>query len=117
MVRHVAKNVIPSIKTGATWQGRQHQAKLNGVPIDITGATILMQLRSSVTSGVTAEWSTADGTIVPTVPGDGWFQILGRDVTWPAGSYVHDVLVVLASGRKIQFPTGEWTINPNVSRL
>lgn len=75
----MAEQVNISHKRGDTWGGwPEVTIALNAAPLDLTGASILMQLRKSPTApDVAAEWATGDGITLPD-PEAGKFAVAWR---------------------------------------
>ncbi len=109
---------LAEVKRGDSWQGLGLiTVKLNDAALDLTGASVLMQLRKRPVHGKTiAEWSTARGSIEMIDTANGQFKVVGRVMNVPAGSYAWDIEITLADGRVITIAQGTWRILQDVSR-
>jgi len=100
-------------KRGDTWLGwPEVEILLNGEPLDLTGATFLMQARRSATAPEVA----FSFEPVATEPAEGKLAVPGAIIDAPAGAYVYDVEITLSSGRVLTPISGTFTITPDVSR-
>ena len=106
-----------STPQGDTWQGLTVQFLISSVPVNLTGASILMQLRKTFCdSTVALEFSTGNSTIVIDNPLTGHFSVEPIIISINPRQYVYDIQVTLASGRVITIIEGNFTITPTVTR-
>ena len=103
---------------GDSWSGKTLQINLNGVPLNLTGASVLMQLKKSGSDDVSAfEFSTANGRIFITNPTTtGFFTINETVINIIPREYVYDMQITLASGKVVTPIGGKFTIESDVSR-
>lgn len=102
---------------GDTWAGITVEFLIDSDPVDLSGATIKMQLRKSYCDSVIAlEFLTEDSTIVIDNPLTGTFSVEPRIIDIAAKQYVYDLEVTLASGRVVTIVQGKFTILPTVTR-
>ena len=109
------KNIIK----GDTFKGSQFTVTNNtlAVPVNLTGASIKMQLKKqgSTTSTALLELSTANGLINITDAVNGVFEINPFIMNIPAGSYNYDMQFIF-SGNVIQtYIYGTWTVTEDVT--
>lgn len=114
---------LPTVKLntarrGDTWAGLGSvTVKVDGAPLDLTGAKIEMQLRRTPRHAkVMLEWSTLYETIEFVDALNGVFRVLSRKMDVPAGSYHWDIELTLASGRVLTIAAGTWSIGQDVTR-
>lgn len=102
---------------GDTWQGwPQVEILLNGEPLDLTGASILMQFRRSHTAPeVAKEFSTGNGITITDGPA-GKFSVAPAILGMVSASFVWDVQLTLSSGRVLTPLAGTLFLTPDVSR-
>lgn len=106
-------------RRGDTWPGIDPVTVTDsdGVPIDLTGATITMSVkRSKSDRAPLLTWSTAGGTITITDGPAGQFTIQPRVVDLTGRSYQYDVQCVLADGTITTVLHGCWSIADDVTR-
>lgn len=93
--------------------------KINTVPVNLTGATIKMQIRKGrkASDVVLAEWSTEDDTVEILDAEAGIFFIKGRVLTLQSGKLFSDVQVTPANGKtRTIIPEIIWTITGDITR-
>lgn len=88
------------------------------VPVDLTGASIRMQLRKSKTSGSIALTlhSGASGGIIITSAAAGIFQIDAFTVEVAANTYVYDIEITLSTGEIKTWIEGEFNVLQDITR-
>lgn len=113
---------VVTLKThtsGDTWRGLAMTIALNGTPLDLTGATVLMQMRKLAASvDVAYEWK-SDGVspqIQITDAPAGKVTILKRTITG-FGTLVFDIQVTTADGTVRTVASGTLPIAQDVSRV
>ena len=110
---YMPQDVNITHKRGDSWSGwAEVEILLNGEPLDLTGASFLMQARRSATSPEVA----FSFEPVATEPNEGKFMVPGAVIDAPAAQYVYDVELTLASGRVLTPISGVFTITPDCSR-
>lgn len=110
--------VIPDHLNNDTFEGISFTVVYNTVPLDLTGASIAMQLRSKKTSDTAAlTLTTENESIVITNPSGGIFQIKKQiiSVTTP-GLFFYDIQITLQDGTVNTFIEGTWKILQDVTR-
>lgn len=91
----------------------------DGIPLDLTGCKVLMQLRSSYRNKLIWEFSNEiGGDTLLTIPNptDGRIvfpEILSWDI--PASTYNYDLQVTDSNGFITTYMKGTWSVNPDVS--
>lgn len=110
---------LPTHISGDWWPGiGPITVKRNGIPLNLTGAEINMQVRRSrkTNEQIVAEWTTLDNSIEILVPSDGTFTIKGRVLRIPSGQYVSDVQVTINEQPMTIIPEIIWTIENDITR-
>ncbi len=85
------------------------------VPIDLTDASIKMQLRLFPNHPTYFELSTAGGQIEITDAAAGKFSIKEQIIDFPAGAYYYDIKITLADNTVKTYIGGRWTILQNIT--
>jgi len=89
---------------------------VNGTPLNLTGASILMQFRKTPISPVLLEKrNTAGITISETVPGK--WTLDETAITLPEGPYYYDVQITLADGTIKTYQKGTYTSQEAISHV
>ena len=107
-------NFNPHVK-GDTFKAITFTVTVNDDPLDLTGASIRMQLRLSPLHPVAYELSTAGGNIEITDALDGKFQIKKHVIDFPAAVYHYDIEITLANGDVKTYVAGKWQITQDVT--
>lgn len=110
---------LPTHISGDWWPGiGPITVKRNSVPIDLTNAQILMQIRKSrkANEASLAEWTTFDNTIEIVNGPEGIFTIKGRILRIPSGVYVSDVQITINNQPTTIIPEILWTIENDITR-
>lgn len=102
---------LPEHRTGDTFRALDCVLKINGQPVDLTGATILCQVRSSPEGAVAMTLATS----LPD-PVNGVFRINEQAVNILPARYYYDVQITRANGFRETYLTGLWEILQDVSR-
>lgn len=105
------KTVNFTHKRGDTFYQTPINIKVNNVDLDLTGATILMQLRKEA-GGVVA--LTPALSITDAVGGD--FQIDEQIINIPACTYQYDIQITLSDDTVSTWISGLFIINDDISR-
>ncbi len=97
--------------------GVDFEILLNGSPVDLTDATILMQVKRNPSySTAQLEYSTDLGNIVITEAVNGLVSLPANIVDIVPRVYVYDLQITLSTGRVITPFSGTFTVNSDVSR-
>jgi hypothetical protein len=101
-------------KQGDTWDGRQFVISKNGEALNLTGATITMQVRStrttpSIVMFVTPTQITLDAPLL------GTFTVQPTVIAAAAGVYQYDIQIVWLSGVVKTYIGGQFTIYEDVT--
>jgi hypothetical protein len=108
---------IPSHLRGDTWDGITSVIlQKNGIPLNLTGATIKMEFREDIDSPVVLELSTTNSKITITNALSGTISIPETIIDIPFGKYVYDLQVTLASGYNKTYMRGTWEIVADVTQ-
>jgi hypothetical protein len=107
---------IPTLKRGDTWRGRTITLEINGDPVDLTGAVVRMQVRTSATAPKAAEWSTVNDTITVTDAAGGVIRVEPRVVDLRPDTYQYDIEYTLEDGRVLTPIEGSWVITSDITR-
>lgn len=88
---------------------------LNGSPIDLQFATVLLQVRPTETSA-TVSLAITNGNGI-TITGDGKNQVsIYKLITIAAGEYVYDLQITYSSGQVKTYLYGEFIVSDDTSR-
>lgn len=82
---------------GDTWRGAKIRILVNGEPLNLTGAGIRMQFKQSAAAPSVAELSVGAGITITDALGGG-FTLNAFVFYMPAGRYMYDIEITLASG-------------------
>lgn len=100
---------------GDTFKAITFTVTVNDDPLDLTGASIRMQLRLSPLHPVAYELSTAGDQIEITDAVNGKFQIKKQIIDFPAAVYYYDIEITLADGDVKTYVAGKWQITQDVT--
>ena len=103
---------LPDHRTGDTLRAIDVRLKISGEPIDLTGATVLAQVRAdpaSATVAMTLSASFPD-------PANGLLRIDEQAVSLASGVYYYDMQVTMPGGFRETYLAGTWRILQDVSR-
>lgn len=78
----------------------QFRVKVNGTPLDLTGAFVLCQFRTAIGKPVVLEWTSTNGKIAINDAADGQFQFVEQAVDIAPGNYGYDITIILATPTK-----------------
>jgi len=105
-------------KRGATWNGLTIEFKIDDVAVDLTNASVYMQIKKEECDEIfVQEFSTVNGTINIDNPLTGHFSIEPTIFTIVPKVYYYDIRVEQANGRVDYIVGGTFTIISNVTRL
>lgn len=104
-------------KSGDLWPGLSSVViRVDGVPLNLTGAVLEMQFKRYATDALPAlRLSSTGGAPGMTVVGDpaaGMLRVPGRVVTLRPGRYFWDIQVTVG-GQPVTYATGTWQITPD----
>ena len=103
-------------KTGDTFNGVDFELLINGLPKDLTGATIKMQLKKDKNSpAVLTLSSTVPEQINITDALSGLFSIVNQVISVPEGNYIYDIQFTFADGTVKTYISGGWPIINDVT--
>jgi hypothetical protein len=107
---------IPDAIQGDTFDGIEYDVTVNGTTIDLTSATIKMDLRTSPTGALVLSLdSDGNGLTILTPPTDGKFTIDQQIVDVPARTYSYDIEIDFHDGRVKTYISGTWPITQDVT--
>ena len=105
-----------STKRGDTWNGAIFEILLNGSALDLTGATILCQLKKNKSDNTAVvEFTELDGITITDAP-NGVFRIDETIINVVPKAYYYDIQVTLQDGTVITPVDGTFTVSEDVSR-
>jgi len=108
---------IPEHKTGNTWGGIPSISFVRkGIPINLTGATIKMQVRLSADSPSVLELSNLNGGIIITNAPNGQIRIPPKLINIPVGNYKYEIKIHLSNGENKTFVEGTWSITEEITK-
>jgi hypothetical protein len=107
---------IPTAKRGDTWDGINSICiSVNGIPANLTGASIKADFRQKVDTPTVLTLSTNNGGIVITNPTGGLIQFPPKKIEIPFGTYIYDLQVTYPNGVVKTYFSGTWTITPDIT--
>jgi hypothetical protein len=99
---------------GDTFDQVEFEMKLNGSPVNITGSTIIMELKTGANSSsetpVLSLTSVASNGITITQPTLGKFKINSQVINIPVGYYNYDIAITFADLSVKTYVTGQFKI-------
>lgn len=103
---------FPDHKSGNTFDGLSFTIAVNGVAVDLTGASVAAYFRKdSIDGTVSLEMTTDNGKLTLNSPAtDGVINVAKQLVSLAWGTYYYDVRYVLADGETKTRVGGSWTI-------
>ena len=84
-------------------------------PVDLTGATMIMQIRADSGEAILHTFSTANGKIVIDDAPAGKFHIEAEVLNFTAGVYKHDLQITFADGRVKTYYSGIFELTSDIS--
>jgi hypothetical protein len=103
---------------GDTFNEVAFEVKKNGTAIDLTGATIRMQLRKQyedVTPALSLTSASSAGITI-TNAASGLFKINAQIINIEVFNYVYDIQFTLSSGEVRTYVKGGFNVTPEVTR-
>lgn len=103
---------LPDHRTGDTLRAIDIALKINRQAVDLTGATVLAQVRTAPDSASVAM------TLSTSIhnPSTGLLRINEQAVNLAAGMYYYDLQVTMPTGFRETYLTGSWQILQDVTR-
>jgi len=101
---------IPKHRRGDTWDGiNSIGIKVNGTPINLSGAKVDMELREDYDAPVVFSLSTTTSTIsvLPTLSA---FKVLPTLIDIPPATYSYDIQITYPTGIIKTYMEGKWEI-------
>jgi hypothetical protein len=108
-------NGLAPHKRGDTWNGMVITVKKSGIPVNLTGFSVLSCFRKNPNSESLFEFKTSDNTIIIPIGIDGKIQFVGRKIDVPAYRYVFDVQLTSPGGIVETIATSYWEITQDIS--
>lgn len=106
-----------STKRGDTFDEVLFELKKDGTAIDLTGATIKMQLRKAAGGPIFLEFtSVSSAGITITDASAGKFKINSVIINLEANVYLYDIEITFASGEVRTWVSGQFTILNDITR-
>ena len=106
---------LPSHRKGDTFRALQFTLKQNGEAVDLTGASVLFQVRTSPTGTLVLGLEVGDGITITDALG-GVFTIDEQVIDIASALYYYELEVTLDSGFRLTYLTGTWQIIQDVAR-
>jgi hypothetical protein len=100
-------------KKGDTYPKTKFNAAIDGVPLNITGASIKMMLRDR-SKYVKKIFQNGEGITI-TNPAAGGFELDRQIIDIPAGEYTYDIQITLSDGSVKTYIYGAWTIKQDIT--
>jgi hypothetical protein len=101
---------IPNHTSGDTFNGVEFEVLVNTLPLDLTGANIIMKLRQNNNINAYYELNVANGNITITFPLLGKFTIDQQIINFAPAKYNYSIELHLANGNTYTYIQGSWTI-------
>ena len=107
---------IPSHRRGDTWDGiNSITINVNGVPINLTNATVKMEFRQNLDTPVALTLSTTDGSLIVTNAVGGVISIPPKKIEIPFKKYLYDLQVTYSTGVVKTYMSGTWEIIADIT--
>ena len=113
----MAKHDLPTVRRGDTYNGSQFTLLLNGSPVDLTGATIAMDMRLTPDGASEKRFETGGkGITIANPPTNGIFSIDEQiiDVA-DFGNFYYDIEIALNTGEVKTWIWGIWPIAEDIT--
>lgn len=95
---------------GATWAGSVVTVNVNAAALDLTGASVVMEIRSAVSNQIALTLSTTGGEITLTDAANGEFTIGSQTITLPEGEYRYATTITLSGGDIKRYIKGDFIV-------
>jgi hypothetical protein len=103
---------IPPHKRGDTWDGiNKISITQNGIPVNLTNASIKMEFRTGIDTPVAMTFSTENSGI--TITSLSSIKIMPRLIEVPFATYYYDLQVTFPAGVVKTYVSGTWIIVPD----
>lgn len=107
---------FPNHINGDTFNGIQFEVKVNNTAINLTGATIAMQLRESIVGVNPIDFSTTNSKITIVDAVNGKFKINKQIVQAPiCKTYLYDIQITLQNSDNYTYIKGSWNIVADIT--
>lgn len=107
---------IHSHRRGDTWDGiNSIIINVNGIPINLTNATIKMDFRQDLDAPVALTLSTTDNSIMITNAMEGTITIPPQKIEIPFAKYLYDLQVTYSTGVVKTYLSGTWQIEADIT--
>lgn len=104
---------IPAHESGDTFEGITFTVEVNGVALDLLGATILATFILQTNKRIIHTLNSGAGgglTIVDSSPASGIFYLDKQIINWRSGVYDYEIKFTLADGTVKTYIVGTWEI-------
>lgn len=101
---------------GDTFQSETFYITVNTVDLDLTGASILMQIKKQKNGVSVYEMSTDNSRIVITDAIGGKFKLIKQLLNIPEFGYVYDMQITLGNGDVVTWLKGSFVVTNDTSR-
>lgn len=103
---------------GDTFEEKEITILVNGSPLDLTGSSIIWQVRKERhIAPVLEKTSEVDGGLTINDPTAGKFKIDQAIIDFKGGNYFHDIQITLADGRVKTYIKGTFTMEDDTTWL
>jgi hypothetical protein len=107
---------IPSHRRGDTWDGiNSITINVNGVPINLTNATVKMEFRQDLDAPVALTLTTTNSSIMVTNAVGGIISIPSKKIEVPFAKYFYDLQVTYSTGIVKTYMSGTWEIIADIT--
>lgn len=113
----MATYTIPTTKRGDTFDGVLFEITVNGTKLDLTGATIKMDMRLNSTGILAKEFTSGAGITISSPLTDGKFTLDEQVIDIDAGTYVYDIEITWVGPPVVvkTYISGTWLITQDVT--
>lgn len=105
---------FPTHTNNDTFNGIEFEVLLNAVAVDLTGATVKMQLKDASGKPV-SEFSTTNSKLEITDAVAGKFAFKKQIIAVSPMRYKYDIQITFLNGDRKTWIKGEWTISKDVT--
>jgi hypothetical protein len=106
---------IPTHIKGNTFPGVEITLYLNGLPVDLTGVSIVMGIAASPTGSALYTLTTTGGHLTITDAENGIFTIDEQIINFNAATYYYQMQFTFPDGKIKTLVDGSWSILPSVA--
>jgi hypothetical protein len=113
----MAKHDLPTVRRGDTYNGSQFTLTVNSSPLDLTGASIKMDMRLTEDGVSEKRFETGGkGITIATPPTAGIFSIDQQIIdTVDFGNFFYDIEITLQNGEVKTYVWGIWPIAEDIT--